>query len=161
MSGNLFKNRNWLLPPNYLNNPKSPIKGEPEIWEQSIISQKAEKYGWRPNFSSSRIRKSKIGMANTKTNFNRKKTPQPEVQRPQARCPQTLNYQKLQDTQKSNQEIQIDKYPSQAKICKQWEAEMEKLNSKYNLDCFSDSELDLESEEGNQYKYEYGYETFI
>ena len=36
MSGNLFKDRNWLLPPNYLNNdcknttsPKSPIKEEP------------------------------------------------------------------------------------------------------------------------------------
>ena len=31
----------------------------------------------------------------------------------------------------------------------QWEAEMERLNSKYNLDCFSDSELDSESDEGN------------
>ena len=29
------------------------------------------------------------------------------------------------------------------------EAEMERLNSKYNLDCFSDSELDSESDEGN------------
>ena len=35
-SGNLFEDRNWLLPPNYLNNdykntasPKSPIKEEP------------------------------------------------------------------------------------------------------------------------------------
>ena len=27
------------------------------------------------------------------------------------------------------------------KAKQQWEAEMERLNSKYNLDCFSDSEL--------------------
>ena len=36
-----------------------------------------------------------------------------------------------------------------------------KLNSKYNLDCFSDSELDSESDEGEQYQYENGYETLI
>ena len=36
------------------------------------------------------------------------------------------------------------------KNCQQWEAEMEKLNNKYNLDCFSDSELDLESDEGEE-----------
>ena len=38
---------------------------------------------------------------------------------------------------------------------------MERLNTKYNLDCFSDSELDLESDEGEEYKYEHGYETLI
>ena len=47
MSGNLFEDRNWLLPPNYLNSsknttcitsPKPPIKEEPKISEQSIIS---------------------------------------------------------------------------------------------------------------------------
>ena len=43
----------------------------------------------------------------------------------------------------------------------QWEAEMERLNSKYNLDCFSDSELDSESDKGEQYQYEHGYETLI
>ena len=49
MSGNLFEDRNWLLPPNYLNNdcknatsPKSPIKEEPKTGEQ-------EKCGWGPN----------------------------------------------------------------------------------------------------------------
>ena len=41
------------------------------------------------------------------------------------------------------------------------EAEMERLNTKYNLDCFSDSELDSELDEGEQYKYEHGYETLI
>ena len=55
MSGNLFEDRNWLLPPNYLNNdckiatsPKSPIKEEPKTGEKSI-SLNAEKCGWGPN----------------------------------------------------------------------------------------------------------------
>ena len=38
---------------------------------------------------------------------------------------------------------------------------MERPNSKYNLDCFSDSKLDLESDGGEQYQYEHGYETLI
>ena len=49
MSGNLFEDRNWLLPPNYLNNngkkatsPKSTIKEEPKTGEQ-------EKCGWGPD----------------------------------------------------------------------------------------------------------------
>ena len=42
-----------------------------------------------------------------------------------------------------------------------WEAEMERLNDKYNLDCFSDLELDSESDEGEEYCYEHGYETLI
>ena len=83
----------------------------------------------------------------------------PEVQRPQVRHPQNLSYQKPQSTQKSTQETQLPKCLSQAK--RQWEAEMERLNSKYNLDCFSDSELDSESDEEKQYQYEHGYETLI
>ena len=93
--------------------------------------------------------------------LQQKTPPQQEIQMPQARCPQTLNYQRPQNSQKPNQETQIDQYLSQTKFHKQWEAEMEKLNAKYNLDCFSDSELDSESDEGEQYKYEHGYETLI
>ena len=47
------------------------------------------------------------------------------------------------------------------KAKQQLEAEMERLNFKYNLDYFSDSELDLESDEAEQYPYEHGYETII
>ena len=47
------------------------------------------------------------------------------------------------------------------KAKQQWEKEMERLNSKYNLDCYSNSELDLESDEGEQCHYEHGYETLI
>ena len=75
------------------------------------------------------------------------------------RCPQNQNYQEPQSAQKSTQEKQLGKYPTQAKS--QWEAEMERLNSKYNLDCFSDSELDSESDEGEQYQYGHEYETLI
>ena len=52
-------------------------------------------------------------------------------------------------------------YLSQSKLHKQWEEEMERLNAKYNLDCFSESELDSESNEGEQYQYEHGYVTLI
>ena len=44
----------------------------------------------------------------------------------QVRRPQTLNITKTRQ---------------------QWEEKMERLNEKYNLDCFSDSELDSESDE--------------
>ena len=93
--------------------------------------------------------------------LQQKPPPQPEIQRPLARCPETLNYQKPQNSKKPNKETQIDRYPTQTKIHKQWEAEMERLNTKYNLDWSLDSELDLESDEGEEYKYEHGYETII
>ena len=91
-------------------------------------------------------------MANIKTSYSRTCHPKPKLQRPQARCPQ--------NPQKPNQETP-DKYPNQTKICQQWKAEMERLNTRYNLDCFSDSKLDSESEEKEEYKYEHGYETLI
>ena len=109
---------------------------------------------------SVKIRKGRIGMATPKHQSQLKKVPPlPEVQRPQAKQPQNMNYQKPQNTHKSTLEAQLGKYPSQAK--KQWEADMERLNSKYNLDCFSDSELGSESDEGEQYQYEHEYETLI
>ena len=110
---------------------------------------------------SARTKTRKIGMANTKTNHNRKHHPSQKSKGPQARCPQTLIHQKPQNSQKPSQETQIDRYLCQTKICKQCEAEMERLSTKYNLDCFSDSKLDLESDEGEQYRYGHGYETLI
>ena len=171
MSGNLFKDRNWLVPPNYLNNdgknttgitsPKPPIKEELKIGEQSIFSLKAEKCGWGPNCPFCKNQDKEDLDGNHQNQLHQKTLPQPEIQRPQARHPQTLNYQKPQNLQKPNQQTQIDRYQSKTKICKQWEAEMERLNTKYSLDCFSDFELDSESEEGEQYNYEHGYETLI
>ena len=60
MSGNLFEDRNWLLPKNYLatenknesmtgvTSPRSPLKEEPKMEEQAT-SPKAEKCGWGPD----------------------------------------------------------------------------------------------------------------
>ena len=87
--------------------------------------------------------------------------PQQKIQITQAQCPQTLSYQKPQNFQKFDQKTPDGWYPSQLKLCKQWEEEMERLNAKYNLDCFSESELNSESDEGEEYKYEHGYETLI
>ena len=47
------------------------------------------------------------------------------------------------------------------KAKQQWEEEMERLYSKYNLNCYSDSELDSKIDEEEQYHYEHGYETLI
>ena len=81
----------------------------------------------------------------------------------QAQCPKTLSYQKPQSFQKFNWKTPDVEgwYTSQLKLHKQWEEEMERLNAKYNLDCFSESELDSESDEGEEYKYKHGYETLI
>ena len=103
----------------------------------------------------------RLGWQPPETNTTEHTTPRQEIQMPQARCSQTLNYQRCQNSQKPNQGTQIDWYLSQTRICKQWEVEMERLNAKYNLDCFSDSELNSESDDGEQYKYEHGYETLV
>ena len=47
------------------------------------------------------------------------------------------------------------------KLHRQWEEEMERLYNKYGLDCFSDSELDSESDEGKEYRYEHNYKTLL
>ena len=156
MSGNLFEDRNWLLPPNYLDNdnrnenkteteeknatsvisPRSPIKEEedPKTSQQSV-----EKCGWGQDcpFCKSQEKKEEQNKVQ-----QQKMSPKPKLQKPQARRPKTLNL-------------------NMTKAKQQWEAEMERLNSKYNLDCFSDSELDSESDKGEQYHYEHGYETLI
>ena len=57
----------------------------------------------------------------------------------QVQCPQTPSYPKPQSSQKFNPKTPdvAGQYPSQSKLHKQWEEEMERLNTKYNLDCFS------------------------
>ena len=112
ISGNLFEDRNWLLPPNYLNNDcknatssKPPIKEEPK-------AGKPEKCGWGPNcpFCKNQEKEDWDGKHQGQL---QKVLPLPEVQRPQARHPQTLNYQKPQSTQKAAQETQLGKYQTQ------------------------------------------------
>ena len=146
MSGNLFQDRNWLLPPNYLENkteneskamtsitsPKPQIKEE----ESNKNEQPTEKCGWGLGcpFCKSQEQKEDQGKEQ-----QQKLSPKAKQQ---AMRPKTLN-------------LNI------TKAKQQWEEEMERLNSKYNLDCYSDSELDSESDEGEQYCYEHGYETLI
>ena len=57
--------------------------------------------------------------------------------------------------------LKAQKLDNMTRTRQQWEAEMERLTNKYNLDCFSNSELDSESDEGEEYQYEHGYETLI
>ena len=112
MSGNLFKDRNWLLPPNYLNNnsknttgitsPTPPITEEPKIGELSIISPKGEKCGWGPNCPFCKNQDKEDWDGKHQNQLQQKTPPQPKMQRPKARCPQNLNYQKPQNSQKSN-----------------------------------------------------------
>ena len=148
MSGNLFEDRNWLLPPNYLSNdnenktvsePKntaSVTNPRPSVKEEEPKTNDQEKCGWGPDcpFCKSQKKEEESIPQQQKTS--------PKIQKPQARRPNTLNLNMTKGKQ-------------------QWEAEMERLNSKYNLDFFSNSELDSESDEGEPYCYEHSYETLI
>ena len=153
MSGNLFEDRNWLLPQNYLpgenkdenmtniTSPRPPIKEEePKKNEQSL-----EKCRWGPDCPFCKGQEK--GKEEDKTQQQLKASPQSKLQMPQARPPMILSLN--------------DKYPNKTRAKQQWEEEMERLNEKYKLDCFSSSELDLELDEGEQYCYEHGYETLI
>ena len=163
MSGNLFDDRNWLLLKNYLatenknenatgiTSPRPSLKEEPKIDEHSVISPKAEKCRWGSDCPFCKNPDKEDWDGKHQDQLQQKTSPKPKVLRPQARCP--LNLQKPKEP--------IDKYSSQTKTCHQWEAEIGRLNNKYKLDCFSDSELDSESDEGEQYHYEHGYETLI
>ena len=149
MSGNLFEDRNWLLPPNYLDNgkenktenepkamtsitsPKPSIKEE----EPKTNEQATEKCGWGPGCPLCKSHEQKEEQSKVQL---QKLPPKPKQQ---ARRPKTLNLKLTRAKQ-------------------QWEEEMERLNSNYNLNCFSNSVLDSESE-GEQYCYEHGYETLI
>ena len=101
MSGNLFEERkDWLLPPNYLNNdnkdtagvtsPNPPIKEAPKTGEQSIISLRTEKCGWGPNCPFCRNQdKEEEWDGNHQKQLQQKTPPQQEIQMPQARHSQT------------------------------------------------------------------------
>ena len=137
MSGNLFEERNWVLPKDYLaiedkkedtTIAKPPLIEELKMGEQTS-SQKEEKCGWGPDCPFCKAQK--------KDGEEQQQKPLPK---PQAKRPNTLSITKMRQ---------------------QWEEEMERLNTKYNLVCYSDSELDSESDEDEWYQYEHGYETLI
>ena len=129
MSGNLFQYRSWLLPPNNLedktkNEPKAMTNitsPKPQIKEEETNKneQSTEKCRWGPGcpFCKSQEWKEDQGK-------EQQQKLSPDVKQ-QAMRPKTLN-------------LNI------SKAKQQWEEKMERLNLKYNLDCYSDSELDLE-----------------
>ena len=123
MLGNLFKDRNWLLPKNYLvtenknedtsvASMRPPLKEEPMAEEQAT-SPKAEKCGRGLDCPFYKSQKKE------EENKHQQK-PSPNVPKPQAKRPDTLSL-------------------NMNKTKQQWEVGMERLNSKYNLDYFSDS----------------------
>ena len=132
---------------------------EPQAQEQpttsSTVAPKAEKCGWRLNCPICK------NLEEDWDSDHQKQFQQP--QQPQMQCPQTQNYQKPQNFQRPrSQTFDIpDRHSSQLTLCREWEEEMERLNSKYGLDCFSDSELYSESDEGVEYRYKYKYEMLI
>ena len=105
VSGNLFEHGNWLLPPNYLGNdnrnenktenehknmtgvisPRPPIKEEedPKMSKQSV-----EKCGWGPDCPFCKSQEKKEEQIKVQ---QQKMSPKPELQKPQARRPKTLN----------------------------------------------------------------------
>ena len=119
------------LKPTNVTSPKPQIKEEIKTDEQPI-----EKCSWGPGCPFCKSQEQKEEQDKTQP---QKLSPKA---RQQATRPKTLSL-------------------NMTKAKKQWEEEMERLNSKYNLDCYSDSELDSESDEGEQYCYEHGYETLI
>ena len=101
-------------------------------------NQKEEKCGWGPNCPFCKAQKKEADLPHQQEQMEgqqQKLLPKLQVKRPN-----TL---------------------SMTKTRQQWEQEMERLNTKYNLDCFFDSELNSESDENEQYQYQHGYETLI
>ena len=108
MSGNLFEDRNWVLPKDYLvtenkkedtivATTKPPLKEESKTEEQAT-SQKEEKCGWGSNYPFCKSQK--------KEEENQQQ--QKPLPKAQAKSPNTLSLTKMRQ---------------------QWEAEMERLNS--------------------------------
>ena len=133
-SGNPIDDRQWLMPKGYpaIQNKKSDI---------DIPSLKEKLRAEKPVISDS-PKEDKCGWG-----------PDCPFCKAQEKKEENLQNRPLPDPQTQK--------PTKTKSQILWEAEMERLNEKYNLDCFSDSELDSESDEGKEYHYEHGYETLI
>ena len=122
MSGNLFEERNWVVPKNYLaiegkreDATAKPPPKEPKMGEQNS-NQKEEKCGWGPNCPFCKAQKKDVDPPHLQEQIEYQQ--QKPLHILQAKRPETLNITKTRQ---------------------QWEEEMERLSTKYNLDCFSDS----------------------
>ena len=172
MSGNLFELRkDWPIPPTNNTvtdtNPKLPIKIEPQEPNQQTSSTTAprpEQCGWGPNcpiyknveedWDGKHQKQFQQANKNIKTLDTQQNTHNPQC---------TQDYQIPQNPQPTwMQSFDVpDRYMEQIHLRREWEEKMERLNEKYRLDCFSDSELDSELNKGKNYQYEHKYETLI
>ena len=171
MSGNLLEFRtDWPIPPTptTITTSKPPIKIELQTQEQvtpsTTAAPKAEKCGWGPNCPFCKNAEEDWDSDHQKQ--FQQNVPCTQPQQPQMQglqCPQTQNYQKPQNFQCSqSQAFHVpDRYSNQLKLHREWEEKVERLNDKYGVDCFSDSELDSESDEGDEYRYEHKYAMLI
>ena len=73
----------------------------------------------------------------------------------------TIRYHKIPSPPRHNPLMYCTDTQNKSSIRREWEEKMERLNEKYCLDCFSDSELKLELDEGKNHQYEHIYETLI
>ena len=78
------------------------------------------------------------------------------MQQPQPQSAQCLQPQNNQDSQSFDMH---DRYAEQIKLRKEWDKRIERLNEKYNLDYYSSSESDPNSEP--DYRYQHKYKTLI
>ena len=125
MSGNLFHDRNWLLPKDYLATEKKEEMAKPYLKEEDKMEDqgpKEEKCGWGPGCPLCQAQKKEANPPHQQKLMENQQQQKP-LPKPQAIRPDTLNMTKTKQ---------------------QWEQEMERLNEKYKLDTFSDSELDSE-----------------
>ena len=149
-------------------NPKTQTSQTP------IQIPKPEQCGWGPNcpiYKSAeedwdREHQKQLQQAdkNTQTNAQPKYPSQnQDVKSAQIQNLQhTKNYQTPQNQPTQKQSFNVpDHYTEQIHLRREWEEKMEQLNEKYGLDCFSDLELDSESDEGENYQYEHTYEMLI
>ena len=122
MSGNLFQDRNWLLLKDYLATEKKEEMAKPYPEEGDKMEEqdpKEEKCGWGPG------------------------CPLCQAQKKEANPPSQQEPMENQQQQKPLPKLQVIRPNtlSMTKTKQQWEQEMERLNEKYKLDTFSDSEL--------------------
>ena len=99
MSGNLFEERNWVLPKDYLaiegkkeeTMAKPPPKEEPKMGEQTS-NQKEEKCGWGPNCPFCKAQKKDVDPPHLQEQIEDQQ--QKSLCKPQAKRPETLNITK-------------------------------------------------------------------
>ena len=158
-------------------NPKLPIKIEHQEQDQpnpSTTALKPEQCKWGPNCpickdaegdwdgehqkQFQQINKN----AQTQDTQQRNSFQTQNMRQIQAQNPQcTQDYKVPQNPQPTwTQSFDVpDRYTEQIHLRREWEEKMERLNEKYGLDYFSDSELDSEWGEGENYQYEHKYEN--